>query len=245
MRNLQMHGVHEDEAWNWFRGILNGLPEVPREEGARPGIHLSQTLDQLRRGNEPVDIASYGDSVGFDVGNLPLDLALERGFPGAVARMHTRGQGSGGWETLGQPELLQERIIDLQPDLLICLGVSTAPDCMAPALEPMLKRVRAAGNTEIMLLTNHRGIGPEQEQTRSERDWDGCAEAIRDLARRNECELVDFRKVIKTMLQRNRPPADRLRWYMRDPSCHLNDRGRGVALTLMARHLGLDQVRDL
>jgi hypothetical protein len=133
--------------------------------------------------------------------------------------------------------MLQERILDLEPDLLVCLGVSTLPEEIPATLEPLIERARAGGKTEVMLVTNHRGAGPEVETQRGEAHWDACAEAIRGVARRMECELVDFRAIIKRMLAGGRPPADHLRWYMRDTSCHLNDRGRAVALTLMARHL--------
>ena len=243
LSQLQLRPACDDEAWEWFKAHMKQLPPLPHEpqSDASCGTHVAGTRQKFeaRSNGSVVDVASYGDSVGFDVGNLPLELALERACPGASVHMHTRGKGSAGWDLLGEPAVLKERVLDIDPDLLICLGVSTIPEDILTTLPSLVDAVRSGGDTEVILMTNHRGTGPENDERGAEH-WDACADAVRQVAEQEDCELVDFRAVMKRLIGEARPPADRLRWFMRDSSCHLNTRGRAVVLELLLRHLAPD-----
>lgn len=239
MRGPRLNAASDQRAWEWFCSIGEDVPAPrsgsPAEEGAR---FLKETRRRLEdnSGSSPIRIVSYGDSTGFDVGNAPLDLALERICRGLDVQMHTRGWGSVGWDTLCEDSQLRKYIYPVQPDLVICHGVSTEPAKIRVCLPRLINKIRKECNAELLLVTNHRGTGPGEDE-RGEAHWNECARATREVGRDQQCGVVDFRRAMRELMRDSRPPADRLRWYLRDQQCHLNLRGRYVALDTILRHL--------
>ncbi len=249
-RNIDFEMTPKGEAWGWFQDIMDETQHVVNGRDMRVirGDQLQKVRGKLdeRDESEPVDVVVYGDSVGFDIANLPLDVYLERAYPGSRVRLYTRGKGAAGWDELAQPDVLEERVIRLDPDLVLCQGVSTEPAVIEEALPSMIEDIRAQTDAEIVLMTDHRSTGVKEDDKGREY-WDSCAEATRRAGEQKKCAVADLRVLMKDILDCARPPADRLRWFMRDEVCHLNDRGRAVVLRLLMNALAPDSelTRDI
>ena len=232
--DLALEPAEDEDAWRWFASFMDALPPLPPTEGKR-GTLLAGTIGKLRAAERPLNIATYGDSLAFDVGNLPLDLALERAYPGAEVHMHTRGKGGTGWAKLRAPDVLSERLLAAEPDLVITFALSNLPHEVAPGLEAIVDRTRAACDAEFLLVTNHR---PDDEDVTRDcpRRFERLAEATRAVGERKGAEVADLRALLAAWLPGNPPPANELAWFMRD-SCHLNEFGRALVLRLFLAHL--------
>jgi len=215
------------DAWAWFSGIMASVPPIAPNEDDRKSLHLVETRGKLRAGRQ-VTIAVYGDSIGYDVGNSPIDLALEDAYPGCRVAVQTRGLAGSGWEKLSKPELLAERILSLKPDLLLTLSISNQPGHVAQYLPVIVDSVREACGSEFMFLTDHLPADEFGER------YDIVAEETREVARRKECQLVDTRVELQRYLRVNGLPFE---WLLRD-RCHFNERGRAVVLQILMQHLG-------
>jgi hypothetical protein len=236
--DLSLKRASKDDTWKWFQRYMDLVPGLPPAAGVRFGEHLPATLRKLREGKAgraPLNIATYGDSIAFDVGNVPLDLALEQAYPRAHVHMHTRGVGSSGWVKLGKPDVLASRLLAIAPDLVIMYSISNSPEDVRPNLEAIIDRVRAEGDTEFLLFTDHKLNDAETVRAWGDR-FVRLAEETRAVGERKGCEVADFRALLEAYLPANKPPANDMQWLLRD-SCHFNERGRAVVLKLMMRHL--------
>jgi hypothetical protein len=201
-------------------------PPLPGDDGRGKGALIPRTLAKLRSGQK-VTIAHYGDSISFDIGNMPLALALENAYPGAKVDVLTRAKGSAGWCLLAEPEILQERILSVQPDLVIALDESWLEEDGAAALGRIIDTCRAACGTEFLLLTNHMIEG------RYRGEYARLSHETRQLAADKGCELVEFREFFIRFLEMN---FLNFGWPLRD-GMHLNERGRAMVMSLLLRHL--------
>ncbi|MFW5915212.1 MAG: SGNH/GDSL hydrolase family protein [Planctomycetota bacterium] len=234
--STEFRAAGEEEAGQWFRKIMEPVEHVMRDvefptfdREYRSSVRAA--LEQPNE-NQPSNIVFYGDSVGYDVGNLPLDVYLGDLFPQSSFRIHTGGGSGAKWDELSQPSNLENRVLQLDPDLVLCQGVSTEPRVILDALPRLIDGIRAGSDADVLLMTSHRSSGVI-EDGRGAEYWDLSAENTRQVGRDKDCGVVDLRALMKNILAHARPPADRLRWYMRDEECHLNDRGRAVVMRLL------------
>lgn len=210
---------------------------MPLVNTGRLDTILKKLKVQDRQGG--IDIVTYGDSVAFDMGNMPLSYFLEKNYPGTSVRIHTRGKGSTGWDELGDSDAMKQHLWPCKPDLVVLQGVSTEPHLIPETLPVIIDAIRARTDADVLLMTDHRSTGIVQDEKGGEY-WDVCADKTRGVAKEYDCALVDWRAFMKSILNAARPPGDRLRWYMRDAACHLNDRGRALVLRLLTRAFGVD-----
>jgi hypothetical protein len=216
-----------DEAWAWWQGIDAAVPRHDEQIGDGVRRALTCTLARLRA-REPVRIATYGDSIAFDAGNLPLDLALARAWPGAGVEVHTRGRGSAGWPALSGPDVLAERLGAVRPDLVILMNMSTAPEEIKPQLGRIVSTCREGWGGELMLVTYHMLGG------RFEAHGDHVAALTCEAADELGAETVDCRAWLRAWIaQTGRPFETLLRG-----GPHFNEHGRALLLRLFMRHLG-------
>ncbi len=223
---LELSPATRQQAWEWFRGLVRTNPPLPSDQDGGKGAMIPRTLAKLRRG-EKVTIAHYGDSISFDIGNMPLGLALEDAFPGAKVDVLTRAKGSAGWCLLAEADVLQERILSVRPDLVIALDESWLEEDGAAALGRIVDTCRAACGTEFLLLTNHMIEGKYRGE------YARLSHETRRLAAAKGCELVEFRDFFIRFLEMN---CLNFAWPLRD-GMHLNERGRAMVLSLLLRHL--------
>jgi hypothetical protein len=203
--------VEKSEAWGWFRGIMASVPPVTPNDDDRRSIFLTKTRDRLRAGKR-VSIAVYGDSIGFDVGNMP----------------HTCGMAGSGWAKLSRPDLLQTRLLPVKPDLVLTLSISNQPGDVAKHLPVLINAVRKECGSEFLLLTNH--LPPETFGDR----YDLVAAETRSVARAERCQLLDLHRLLPAYLRANGLPFE---WLLRD-RCHFGEKGRAVVLQMLMDHLG-------
>ena len=223
---MEFSPATKQQAWEWFAGLVRTNPPLPADDGAPKGTLIPRTLARLRSGQKTV-IAHYGDSISFDIGNMPLGLALEHAYPGAKVDVLTRAKGSAGWCLLAQPQVLQERILAVRPDLVIALDESWREEDGAAALGRIIDTCRAECGTEFLLLTTHMIEG------RYRGDYARLSHETRQLAAAKRCELVEFREFFNRFLEVN---FLNFTWPLRD-GMHLNERGRAMVLSLLLRHL--------
>lgn len=223
---LELSAATRQQAWEWFGDLMRTNPPLPADDGGAKGSLIPRTLAKLRRG-ERTTIAHYGDSISFDIGNMPLGLALENAYPGAKVDVLTRAKGSAGWCLLAQEEILQERILSVRPDLVIALDESWREEDGAAALGRIIDACRAECGTEFLLLTTHMIEGPYRG------DYARLSHETRQLAAAKACELVEFREFLHRFLEMN---FLNFTWPLRD-GMHLNERGRAMVLSLLLRHL--------
>jgi len=224
--------AERSDAWAWFERIMASVPPITPNEDDRRSLFVVETLGKLRQGERadgPVDIAICGDSIAFDVGNLPLDLALEHAYPGSRVAIHTRGGSGAGWKRLSAREFVQEHLVPINPDLLMTLSISNNAGQVTEFLPRIVGPVREACGSEFMLLTNH--LPAEDRGDR----YEIVAKETRAVARRERCQLVDLNRSLKSYLRVNEMPFE---FLLRD-ACHFNERGRAVVLQLLMQHLGV------
>lgn len=219
-----------DEPAAWVRGILDSVSPCASPKGDEGfGGRVPRTLAKLR-GGDAVTVMTYGDSVAFDVGNSPLDILLPAAYPQARVAVHTRGRGGTGWTKLSQPDELDRFVLAHSPDLVVTANVCTSPDEIAANLRAVIDQVRAARETEFMLVTNAILKHPDGAE-RHER----LADEVRRVAGERECELADLREFFRGYETANGLP---LTWHQRD-AVHMSSAGKALAAWALMRHLAL------
>jgi len=179
------------------------------------------------RSRATLRVVLLGDSIANDLSNSCLEAMLSEDFPGLSVDVRFTGRGGTGWtrHTLQ----VRERILGHDPDLVLFLAISNAPDTIYGHLGAMIDEVRRrAPSTEMMIVTPPlKGWGTMPDAGRQHR------EPLVRLAEDRRVELVDLGQAWGSYLQE----AGREDKYLLRDAVHMDERGRQIAARVVMTHL--------
>lgn len=214
------------EVTRWADDVYAGMPRLNYAAPATAGQYLPNTRTALTQG-QALTIVLLGDSIANDVSNSGFDALLQRAFPSARIRAEFRGKGGTGWAK--HQYQVDERVLQHQPNLVICEAISNIPEQIIPALSHLIDQVRAASpRTEFLIVT------PHLTQWANGTEHGGRHRAaLRTVARTKRIDLLDLMEVWDTYLQQHQlPPAELLR-----DAVHMNERGRQLSARALTAYL--------
>lgn len=208
------------------------LQEEPNQDlfGAR----IQRTMTLLKTSSEKqkhtVKILFYGQSI---VAGLPWKQIIDElksRYPNA--NIISENRAIGGYTA---PVLIRTAANDLYPyypDLTI-FHVYTAT---SGEWERIIRNIRKRTTSEIMIFTHQLAYGGRNHEKRTVND-DIDSQAIRFIAQKYNCEIVEVRKEWKQYLKQNNIPPNELMGNGKDPNVHPNAKGKQLLIKMLMRHL--------
>jgi hypothetical protein len=197
-------------------------------QAANPSVaHIQRTMARMAA-STPENPATvrwmfYGQSITAQAWTKVVEKDLTRRFPSVKFVFHKPAIGG-----FTSPALIRTAEHDLYPwypDLLV-FHVYGPVD----KYEEIIRRVRARTTAEIVLWTSHLSA---RETLDKNPDADARIVAIREIAKRHDCMLIDVRKKwIAHLQEKTLAPSDLLR-----DGVHLNDDGVALLGSLVAPEL--------
>jgi len=234
VRELRVEPVTAGEALAVYDTFNATLPELGPCDQPQPGRLIPDAIRRLREGGT-LRIVLLGDSFANDLFYGGFGLLLQRAFPAPRIVLIPVVANSAGAYYWRAENRVADRVLPLQPDLVIFTSVSTSVYTMENVAD-MVRQLRDAGIDEILLTHDAPGNAMEPEHA-GKRGWSprigpeskDYAGRLYRYALEAGVELAD---VAGPLLQAILDSGDGSGAYMRD-IIHYNDRGRH----LMARAL--------
>ena len=224
--DVRIDVASREEVRAWADRLYAGMPPLTWQAPKTADRALPRTIRRLRRGGD-LKIVLFGDSIANDIANSPLDVLLERSFPGVRVDVQFTGRGGVGYAKLKQQ--VSQRVLQHAPDLVILEAISNEPDDLAGDLRSILDTVRrTAPKTECLLVTPHvpglPAIAPAMT---------ALQDVTLHVAAEQNVAAVDLHAVWKAYLEEHKlEPAT----LLRDPY-HMNERGRQLAARVLTASL--------
>ena len=172
----------------------------------------------------PLRILFYGQSITAQPWSAVIGERLRKAYPDADLNIENRA--IGGFEADRLMKTARQDLYPFYPDLVIFQVYGGGNG----ELESILSDIRRKTTAEIMISTHHVS---HDGNAWVQGEYDKQSQAIRDLAEKYDCELVDVREEWKQYLANNQLKTQDL---LRD-SVHLNDKGNQLMADLVWRHL--------
>ncbi|MCC5659777.1 hypothetical protein LC608_22940 [Nostoc sp. XA010] len=225
--NLSITPVTREDVGKWVElvyGKVRTIDYKPLE--AREKQLLPNTIKKLKYGGN-LNIVLLGDSIANDLSNSFLDILLERRFPKTHINMQFTGKGGISWLKLQSQ--VQQRIINHQPDLVICMAISNNPKYLS---SPLLRIIditkKFSQKTDFLLLSPHLRSWYEKKN-------DGLVHrnALLQVANNRQVAIIDLMTAWENYLIQNNKQVDSL---LRD-SVHMNELGRQLSAQIIVDYL--------
>jgi hypothetical protein len=217
--------------------IYSEMPPVQYTPAAGRWKNLPQTRRRLTEGGS-LRMVMLGDSIVNDLSRSCCNLLLERQYPKSKIEKITSVRGSTGCWWYKESGHVQKFVLDHNPDLVIIGGISQRGDI--ESIREVIRRIRAASETDILLMTGAFGsVDPHDEN-----QWQRISDPNRYSDYRKGLETLS-REVGAAFLDMEAAWAGYIRqcgkgleWFKRDP-IHANERGEQILGRILAQHLNL------
>jgi hypothetical protein len=203
-------------------------PPKPAADESAFGAKIARTMTDLATSTparkNPVRVLFYGQSITAQPWSSAISERLKKAYPDAELTIENRA--IGGFEADRLRKTAREDLYPFYPDLVIFQVYGGGNG----ELEGILSEIRRQTTAEIMISTHHVS---HEGNAWVQGEYDKQSQAIRELAAKYDCELVEVRDEWKQYLAENQLKTQDL---LRD-AVHLNDKGNRLMEALVWRHL--------
>jgi len=203
-------------------------PPKPAADESAFGAKIARTMTDLATSTpekkNPVRVLFYGQSITAQPWASVISERLRKEYPDADLTIENRA--IGGFEADRLMKTANADLYPFYPDLVIFQVYGGGNG----ELERIISEIRRQTTAEIMISTHHVS---HEGNAGVQGEYDKQSQAIRDLAAKYDCELVDVREEWKQYLSENQLKIQDL---LRD-SVHLNEKGNQLMADLVWRHL--------
>ena len=207
------------------------LPK-PASDESKFGSKISRTMTALATSTpekkNPVRILFYGQSITGQPWTNGITARLKKEYPNADLTVENRS--IGGFTAERLMKTANHDLYPFYPDQVIFHVYSNEAQGEHGEIENIISNIRKQTTAEIVIATHH--ISHEGNAW-AQNLHDNSSKAIRELAAKYDCELVDVREEWKQYLADNKLQPKAL---LRD-TVHLNQKGCDLMEALIWRHL--------
>ncbi len=232
--DVSVAAVTDEQVLAWSDALYSALPPLTYAAPAGRGQRIPRAMQALRDG-KPLRVVLLGDSIVNDLDNSAWEVLLRRAYPTAQIAIVTSIEGGTGCETYRKEGMVKRYVLDHKPDLVILGGISNKS---AESVHDVVRQIRAASDTEILLLTGAFGMrykpptAPDWTPAIDPQGKDYRSQLLR-IALEEQCELLDLQGALDAYFRDTKlDPAT----CMRDV-VHPNDRGRALMGRVLVRYL--------